>query len=642
MKAAVAPGSLPSVPWGRTRHLAVPVALAAGLGAPADAVAVPVGVDLARPDGDALRLVGDRGDSAAYTVAPAGDVNGDGVGDLVLGAPYADYNRRRDSGSVYVVYGRRPFDGVDLHFLETRGGGFRIDGIAAGERFGTAVAGGRDLDGDGFGDLVVGAPNATFLGRREAGVAYVVYGGPRNGAVDLANAPLDAYDVIGGRSPQDHTGRSAALTADATGDAVPDVLLGAPDADSRVPGATTANTRTGSAYLVTGRRARRGVPVDLAAAPGDVRQLDGSVTSERVGASVADAGDVNGDGTGDLLLGAPTADRNDRVDSGSAYVVFGRDERSVLSLSLLTPSLGYRVDGASTGARLGQAVAGLGDMNGDRRADAILGSPGAAVGTRRSAGRATVVYGQTARLRLDARALGTAGFSILGAAAGDAAGAAVAGAGDANADGLADVVVGAYDADNNCRGGSGSAYVVYGKFGRAPVYLSRLQPARGYRVDGARPGDRLGWSVGNATGFAGPGPVVIAGSYSVNAPRPFAGAAYALRRGVRKTASRRYATRLPLRVLRRPGGRARDYEGFLSIPVEATAGPIRDVYAAVYTFGGRRIGSTSVPRLAGRRQLDLRLRERLRGGGYTVVVSGQPDPARYCGRKSRELVLRFR
>lgn len=631
------------VPWGRTRTFVLPAAVAAGLVTPVTTAAKPQGVDLARPDGEALRVIGDRGDTAAYTVAPAGDVNGDGVGDLALGAPYADYNGRRDSGSVYVVFGRRPFDGVDLHFIDTRGGGFRVDGIAAGERFGTAVAGGRDLDGDGAGDLVVGAPNATFLGRREAGVAYVVYGGPRNGALDLRIAPQDAFDTIGGRSPFDHTGRSVAVTADSTGDGVADVLVGAPDADSRVAGFPSANTRTGSAYLVAGTRARRaGAAFDLADPRGGARQLDGSSASERVGVSVADAGDVTGDGLSDLVLGAPTADRNQRIDSGSAYVAYGNADFGVRSLSLLDEETGYRVDGPSEGARLGASVAGLGDMDGDRRTDTVIGAPGASVGTRFAAGRAYVVYGQTARRQLDARALGTAGFALLGAADGDAAGAAVAGAGDANGDGLADVVVGAYDADNNCRGASGSAYVVYGKFGRKPVYLSRLEPTRGYRIDGARAGDRLGWSVGNATGFAGPGPVVIAGSYSVNVPRPFAGAAYALRRGVRKTASRRYSTRLPLSVLQRPTGKARDYEGFLSIPVAPTDGPITDVFAAVYTFDGRRVGSTTVRRLSGRRQLDLRLRERLRPRGYTVVITGQPDEDRYCGPKRRELVLRFR
>jgi hypothetical protein len=635
--------NLHPVPWGRTRHLVVPAAVAASLAVPAGAEGRPQGVDLARADGETLRVVGDRGDTAAYTIASAGDVNGDGVGDLVLGAPYADYNGRRDSGSVYVVFGRRPFDGVDLHFIDTRGGGYRVDGVARGERFGTAVAGGRDLDGDGFGDLVVGAPNATFFGRRESGAAYVLYGGPRNGALDLRIAPRDSFDLIGGRSPRDHTGRSVAQTADSTGDGVPDLLIGAPDADTRVPASPSANTRTGSAYLVAGRRQRRlGAPLDLANPAGGVRQFDGNMTSERVGVSVADAGDVDGDGLTDLLLGAPTADRNQRIDSGSAYTVRGSGATGVLNLSLLDVDSGVRVDGPSEGARLGAAVAGIGDMDGDRRADAVIGAPGAAVGTRFGAGRAYVTYGQTTRGTLDARALGTAGFAVLGASDGDAAGAAVSGAGDVNADGLADIVVGAYDADNNCRGASGSAYVVHGKFGRKPVYLSRLEPGRGYRIDGARAGDRLGWSVGNATGFAGPGPVVIAGSYSVNVPRPFAGAAYALRRGVRKSPSRRYSTRLPLRVLSRPGGKARDYEGYLSIPVAATSGTLTDVYAAAYTFGGRRIGSVSRRRLSGRTQIDIRLRERLRAQGYTVVITGQPDPNRFCGPKRREIVLRFR
>jgi hypothetical protein len=623
---------------------AVVAALGAALATfAAPAQAAPDAVDLARTGSEALRVIGDRGDSAAYSVAGAGDVNGDGVGDLVIGAPYADANGRRDSGSVFVVYGRRPFDGVDLHFLETRGGGFRVDGAAAGDRLGTSVAGGSDLDGDGHDDLLVGAPRASFFGRARAGVAYVVHGSSRSGATDLANAPAGTVDVIGGRGPGDLTGTSVALPGDVTGDGIPDLLVGAPGADSRVVGYTSANTLTGSAYIVHGRGVRRdGASVDLAArGTADVRQLDGARATERAGTSVAGAGDVDGNGVGDVLIGAPTADRGGRTDSGSAYVVFGGPLADVRNLSGIE-EIGRRIDGPGPGARLGQSVAGAGDISGDGLADVVVGAPGAAVGTKRAAGRAYVVHGRRGPGVTDVRGLSNGGYALLGAEGDDRAGRSVASAGDVDGDGVPDVVVGAYRASPNCRGASGSAYVVYGKRGRAPVYLSRLPRSRGYRIDGANPGDRIGWAVANAPGVAAAGPVVVASSATINVPRPYAGAAYLLSRGVRTTPAPRYRTRLPLRVLFRPRGRARDYGGYLSIPVQATDGPLRDVYAAAYTFGGRRVGATRVARLTGRRWLDIRLTERLQARGYTVVVTGSGDPRRYCGPKRREFVLRFR
>ncbi len=614
---------------------------------PATALAVPLGVDVNRGGGKAFRITGEYGDASGYTVAAAGDVNDDGIQDVVVGAPYADFNRRTDSGSVYVVYGRRPWEGVDLHLLDVKGGGFRVDGVARGDRFGTSVAGGQDLDGDGYDDIVVGAPKATFYRRSNSGAAYVIYGGPRNGALDLKVAPPDVYDTIGGRSAGDNAGSAVALSRDTNGDTVPDVLVGAPGVDNQVPGYTDRDTNTGAAFVLRWARQRlSGVPFDMAnAAPGREIVLEGSKAQERAGTSVADAGPLNGDATPEVIVGAPQASPVERKQAGSAYVFYGDPGLfGSVSLSVLanSPERGFRIDGPTEGARFGTSVAGVGDIDANGSYDVLVGAPGAPVGRRYSAGRAYLIYGQSTRSILDTRSLGPAGFAILGAAFDDKAGSSVSSAGDVNRDGFPDLLIGAYDADNNCRGGSGSAYIVYGKTGRGTIALSKLEPTRGYRIDGAHAGDRLGFAVAYAPGFAADGPGVLVGGYGANIPRGYGGAAWALGHATRLAPTRRYSTRLPLTIEFKPGGRARDYGGYLSFTAHTTDGTIRDLYAGVYTFGGRRVGHVSYGRFTGRHGIDMKLSERLRPGGYSIVVTGQPNPGRYCGPKTKSTVVRFR
>src|SRR5262249_62427219 len=124
-------------------------------------------------------------DYAGTSVAPAGDVNGDGHGDLLIGAPGADSNGRYSAGSAYVVYGKTSNTNVDLASLGD--GGFRIDGAKAYDSAGTSVAPGGDVNGDGRADVLVGAPGADSNGRYSAGSAYVVYGQTSNTNVDLAS-----------------------------------------------------------------------------------------------------------------------------------------------------------------------------------------------------------------------------------------------------------------------------------------------------------------------------------------------------------------------------------------------------------------------------------------------------------------------
>ena len=131
------------------------------------------------------RLAGEAvGDAAGWAVAPAGDVNGDGRPDLLVGAPGADPQGRKDAGTVYVVFG--PAGGLPTALGSLAARGFRIDGGAAGHRVGTSVSAAGDVDGDGFGDVLVGAPQwAWGDGDDGPGAAFLVRGGPGTAPVDL-------------------------------------------------------------------------------------------------------------------------------------------------------------------------------------------------------------------------------------------------------------------------------------------------------------------------------------------------------------------------------------------------------------------------------------------------------------------------
>jgi FG-GAP repeat/Putative Ig domain len=207
-------------------------------------------------------------------------------------------------------------------------------------------------------------------------------------------------------------------------------------------------------------------------------RIDGAIGGGRASAAVAGAGDVNGDGRGDVVVGAPQETARGRSGSGSAYVIFGTESPTTVDLAQVG-ARGFRIDGAADGDRLGTAVGGAGDVNGDGLADVVLGAPDADAHGRGGSGTAFVVFGRRETpAAVDLAALGGAGFRIDGAAALDNAGAAVAGAGDVNGDGRADVVVGAPQAGNNARPGSGSAHVLIG-FGTPRVAYRELVAAAG-------------------------------------------------------------------------------------------------------------------------------------------------------------------
>ena len=255
-------------------------------------------------------------------------------------------------------------------------------------------------------------------------------------------------------------------------------------------GAALAICLLGPAGTAAAALPQQSASADLAA-PGANPIVYGTGSGEQAGTSVTALGDVNGDGVDDLAVGAPLADANGRTDSGSVYVVYGRDGLGTRTDLARMSTAGVRIDGALAGDRLGSWIASAGDVDGDGRDDLIAGAPQADPSGRSNAGAAYVLTSVTQGSRIDLASLGAAGYRIDGAVAGDRFGSWVAGGGDVDGDGRDDVVAVAPQADPAGRSNAGSAWVVRGRTAGAALDLAGIGASEGFRIDGGAASDAM-------------------------------------------------------------------------------------------------------------------------------------------------------
>ncbi len=253
-------------------------------------------------------------------VSGAGDVNGDGLDDVIVGEWRADPNGTR-SGSSYVVFGKVSGFDAELSLSSLDGNnGFRMDGVAAGDYLGRSVSNAGDINGDGFDDLIVGAPGADPI-RERSGSSYVVFGKDSgfDAAVNLSTLDGNNGFRLDGTAEFNFSGDSVSNAGDVNGDGFDDLIVGAPGADPN-------GMYSGSSYVVFGRASSFSAAINLSSLDStDGVRLDGVAGGDYSGRSVSSAGDVNGDGFDDLIVGAPGADPNG-IYSGSSYVIFGRSD----------------------------------------------------------------------------------------------------------------------------------------------------------------------------------------------------------------------------------------------------------------------------------------------------------------------------
>ena len=484
--------------------------------------------DVANGTGGFVIAGQDAGDWSGFAVASAGDMNGDGLDDLIIGAFQGDAagNAKSNAGESYVVFGEAGgfATNLDLTDVAAGTGGFVINGQEANDHAGYSVASAGDINGDGFDDLIIGAPQGSGAGnaRFMAGESYVVFGkaGGYAASIDLASVAAGAGGfVIFGQAVISESGRSVASAGDINGDGFDDLIIGARLGNSVSNGRTSA----GDSYVMFGKAARFAVGVDLkdvAAGTGGF-VIFGQDAQDRSGTSVASAGDVNGDGFDDLIIGASngSAAGNAKLGAGESYVVFGEAGSVRVNIDLTQVAAGtggFVINGQEATDHAGYSVASVGDINGDGFDDLIISARfGDAAGNAKpGAGVSYVVFGKAggfaASIDLADVAAGIGGFVIFGQDARDNAGASVAAAGDINGDGFDDLIVGANrgHAAGNTKAYAGDSYVVFGKAGGfgASVDLTTIAAGTGgFVIFGQDAGDGSGTSVAPAGDTNGDG-----------------------------------------------------------------------------------------------------------------------------------------
>jgi FG-GAP repeat protein/hemolysin type calcium-binding protein len=342
----------------------------------------------------------DAGDGSGISVSSAGDVNGDGLADLIVGALHDDPNGN-DSGASFVVFGKGDGTAVELSNIENGNGGFVINGVSTFDISGKSVSSAGDVNGDGLADLIVGAwgddPNGEGLASVVAppdfdtsdsmsGASFVVFGKSNGTAVELSDIEDgNGGFVINGVSADDRSGATVSSAGDVNGDGLADLIVGAWGDDPN-------GNDSGASFVVFGKSNGTAVELSTIENGNGGFVINGVNAYDQSGFSVSSAGDVNGDGLADLIVGAPGDDPNGD-GSGASFVVFGKSNGTAIELSNIeSNNSGFVINGVSTDVASGGSVSSAGDVNGDGFADLIVGAPGSGpIGI--SSGASFVIFG---------------------------------------------------------------------------------------------------------------------------------------------------------------------------------------------------------------------------------------------------------
>lgn len=349
-----------------------------------------------------------------FSISSAGDVNGDGYSDVIVGAHGYD-NGQADEGRAYVFHGSATGLSATANW--------NAESNQTGAAFGYCVANAGDVNGDGFGDVIIGV-RLFDNGQTDEGRA-VVYHGSATGLGATVNWSVESNQADA------QMGYSVALAGDVNGDGYSDVIVGIRLGDYVFTNDGRASVFHGSATGLS---------------PTLNWSTVGNQNNAQLGTSVAGAGDVNGDGYSDVVVGADLFD-NGQTNEGRAWVFHGS------STGLLTTAA-WTAEAEQANANLGTSVSTAGDVNGDGYSDVIVGAPGYSNG-QAFEGRALVFHGGASGLSA------TANWTAESDQASASFGFSVDCAGDVNGDGFADVLVGAYLFDNG-QADEGLAYLYEG------------------------------------------------------------------------------------------------------------------------------------------------------------------------------------
>ena len=398
-----------------------------------------------------------------YSAGTAGDVNGDGYSDVIVGAPYYD-NGESDEGGAFVYHG------------SASGLSTTPDWTAESDQaygwLGWSVGTAGDVNGDGYSDIIVGVPGYEN-GETNEGRAYV-YHGSSSGLATTADWMAESDEVSVG------FGVSVGTAGDVDGDGYSEIVVGA-------TGYSNGQTDEGAAFVFHG------------SASGVSTTAGWTVESDQAAAlfgySVGTAGDVNGDGYSDVIVGAPDYD-NDQYNEGRVYVYHG-------SASGLSTTAAWIVESDQASAYFGTSVGTAGDVNGDGYSDVIVGA-WSYDNDQPNEGMAYVYYGSASGLST------TADWTAESDQSGSSFGRSVGTAGDVNGDGYSDVIVGAWGYDNG-ESNEGRAFVYHGS-------ASGLSTTAAWTAESDQASAYFGYSVGTAGDVNGDGygDVVVGAHYYDN------------------------------------------------------------------------------------------------------------------------------
>ncbi|MEL6939487.1 MAG: calcium-binding protein [Cyanobacteria bacterium J06598_1] len=470
----------------------------------------------------------DSGDLTGYVVSGIGDINADGIDDFMIGAQNGDPNGQSNAGESYVVFGTSTAASSSFDLSDLNGSnGFVINGSSAGDKAPTSLSGIGDINGDNIDDLIIGSKDVDPNAERDAGESYVVFGSSTPFSSSLELSDLDGSNgfALSGLNTFDRAGYAVSGAGDINADGINDFMVGAWGAD---PGGISS---AGETYVVYGSTTPFSSHFDFTQLDGTNGFTISGFATHRSGSAVSDAGDINGDGIDDMLIGAyysPTG----ADTAGETYVVFGSStfSGSTFALSDIDSTNGFVIKGIDPYDSAGLAVSGAGDINGDGIGDILIGAPSADLQGTDSSGEAYVVFGSTLPFSAPfelSTLNGINGFTLTGAGDQSDTGKSISAAGDINDDGFDDIIIAAAAANVGGLSNAGASYVLYGSDNgyASSIALTALNGVDGFTLEGdvgykyfgtsvSAAGDvnddgiadlLIGQPYANANGISGPG-----------------------------------------------------------------------------------------------------------------------------------------
>lgn len=416
---------------------------------------------LADLDGaNGFRITGPEIDEFSYlgtSVSSAGDINGDGIDDIVVSASTGDLNPQEfvddDNtriGHTYVIFGTTNGFAATISVDDLDGtNGFRISGWEPGQESGRTVSSAGDINNDGFDDIVIGVPRDGD----NQGAAYVVFG---TGQGFDANMSLENLDGTNGFRISDRNavrgnniGEFVANVGDFNGDGIEDIIV---SGRSGIQGVQW--TGLAEAYVIFGTSNGFASELYLDDLGASGIRIENILNGGGQDVIVSGAGDINGDGVSDIIIGSPGAPdfiQSDRTwPSGRVYIIFGSEayDGGSFSVSDLDGANGFEIYGEIS-SRLGESVSSAGDVNGDGIDDVVFSAPSAPdyldlSSTERFAGQTYILFGNSigfsATMSVE-ELLGSTGVTYQGTSRAEGTGLAVSGVGDVNSDGFDDILI---------------------------------------------------------------------------------------------------------------------------------------------------------------------------------------------------------